>query len=58
MSKSEEHQAGYRAIVIENAYKNEIQKFFDVVDNKKVPLYGFAQDLKILELIDTMEAHT
>lgn len=51
-----EHIDGYSAFVVENAYKNEIKEFFDVMSNGKNPEYGFEQDLKILKLIDSMEA--
>lgn len=55
LNEKEEHKEGYRAFVVENAYKNEIREFFDVVQNGKEPLYGFQQDLKILNLIDNLE---
>lgn len=51
----EEHNEKYSAFVIENAYKNEIKEFFDVILNGKQPVYGFERDLEILTLIDTME---
>ncbi len=51
-----EHMDGYSAFVVENAYKNEIKEFFDVVLNGKEPLYGFEQDKKILDLIDRIGA--
>ncbi len=51
-----EHMEGYSSFVVENAYKNEIREFFDVVLNKKRPLYGFEQDKKILKLIDRIGA--
>ncbi len=51
-----EHKKGYRAFVVENAYKNEIAEFFDVVLYGKEPLYGFAQDKKVLQLIDSLGA--
>lgn len=51
-----EHIAGYSYFVVENAYKNEIREFFDVVINGKEPLYGFKQDLEILKLISTLGA--
>lgn len=56
LSEKEEHKEGYRAFVVENAYKNEIQEFMDVVLNGKEQVYGFEEDLKILNLIDQMEA--
>lgn len=52
-----EHRDGYRAFVVENAYRNEIQEFIDVIENRKKQLYGFAEDLKILRLIDEVEAN-
>lgn len=56
LNEKEEHKEGYRAFVVENAYKNEIIEFVDVVKNGKNQVYGFAEDLKVLELIDKLEA--
>ena len=56
LSEATEHIEGYRAFVVENAYKNEIREFFDVVLNGKTPLYDFVQDKKVLELIDSIGA--
>lgn len=56
LSERTEHAEGYNAFVIENAYKNEIREFFDVVLNGKEPLYGFEQDKKMLDLIDRIGA--
>lgn len=56
LSEPTERIDGYRAFVVENAYKNEIREFFDVVLNGKTPMYGFVQDKKILELIDLIGA--
>lgn len=50
-----DHQAGYRAMIVENAYEAEIRQFFEAVEGVSVPPYGFADDLKILELIDQIE---
>lgn len=55
-SEETEHIDGYRAFVVENAYKNEIKEFFDVVLKGKTPIYDFEQDKKILNLIDTIGA--
>lgn len=55
LNEIEEHKDGYRQFVVENAYANEIKEFFDVVLLNKIPLYGFEQDLEILELIDELE---
>ena len=51
-----EHKEGYRTFITENAYKNEIQEFFDVIEGRKEVVYGFEQDIKILRLIDTIGA--
>jgi len=56
LSEKTEHIEGYSSFVVENAYKNEIKEFFDVVLNGKTPLYGFEQDKKILELINRIGA--
>lgn len=56
LSEKAEHMEGYRSFVVENAYRNEIREFFDVVQSGKNPRYGFAQDQKILHLIDTIGA--
>ena len=56
LSEQTEHMEGYSSFVVENAYKNEIREFFNVVNGVAPAQYGFEQDLKILELIDTIGA--
>ena len=56
MSEQIEHQEGYSTFVVENAYKNEIQEFFNVVNGKVLARYGFEQDYEVLKLIDTIGA--
>lgn len=56
LSEKTEHREGYRAFVVENSYKNEIREFFDVVLPGKPAQYGFKQDQKVLELIDSLGA--
>ena len=56
LNEKEEHKDGYRAFVVENAYKNEIREFMDVVLGKKKQVYGFKEDLKILKLIEQIGA--
>ncbi len=51
-----EHMEGYSAFVVENAYKNEIREFFNVVEGTAPAQYGFEQDLEILKLIDMIGA--
>ena len=41
--------------IADNAYKNEIQDFFDVMNNDKEQVYGFEEDLKVLQIIDQVE---
>ena len=56
MLEQSEHRDGYSAFIVENAYKNEIREFMDVVLNGKKPIYGFEQDLDILKLITRIGA--
>lgn len=56
LSEQTEHMEGYSAFVVENAYKNEIKEFFNVVNGVSTAQYGFEQDLKVLELIDMIGA--
>lgn len=56
LSEKTEHIDGYSSFVVENAYRNEIKEFFEVVINGAKPLYGFEQDKKTLELIDRIGA--
>ena len=51
-----EQRKEYSGFVIENAYFSEIQSFFDVIEKKKKALYGFQDDLVILNWIDRIEA--
>lgn len=53
--ENEEHENGYRTFIVENAYKNEIQEFFDVLMKGKKQIYGFEEDLKVLNIIDQVE---
>ena len=50
-----DHQDGYASFVVENAYRNEIQAFFDEVESGKKVEYGFGEDKEILGLIDEIE---
>lgn len=58
LNEQEEHREEYRAFIVENAYKNEIKEFFDIVFQGKEPLYGFAEDMETLKLIDSLEEET
>lgn len=54
LSEKAEHCSGYASFVAENAYKNEIRAFFDAVEQKKKPVYGFEEDKRVLCLLDAM----
>lgn len=56
LHETQEHMEGYRAFVVENAYRNEIKEFMHTIKGEITPEYGFAQDLEVLKLIDTLEA--
>ncbi len=45
----------YSSFVVENAYQREIQEFFDILEGKSQPVYGFKEDLEVLKLIDQIE---
>lgn len=46
---------GYSDFVVENAYKNELSNFLDVVAGIGSARYSFEEDLEILGLIDKIE---
>jgi predicted dehydrogenase len=50
-----QHQKGYSYFIVENAYRTEIKEFFQYVNGGEKPVYGFEQDLKVLQLIDSLE---
>lgn len=53
--KEIEHRKEYSSFIIENAYLNEIQSFFDIIEKKKNPIYSFQDDMEILSWIDVIE---
>jgi len=56
LNEETEHREGYSSFIVENAYKNEIKEFFEVVLEHKEPLYGFEKDKRTLEIIDSLGA--
>ena len=52
---SVEQLADYNANIIENAYREEIEEFFGVLDGTRMPRYSFEKDGRILRLIDGIE---
>ena len=51
-----EHVDGYSSFIVENAYRNEIKAFFDMVEQNQDIEYGFEEDKIILGLIDSVGA--
>lgn len=56
LKEQTEHIEGYSATIVENAYRNEIAEFFDVLMNGKKPIYGFGEDIEVLRIIDMIGA--
>jgi hypothetical protein len=50
-----DHQSGYSANIIENAYRAEIDTFFAVVAGRMRAPYTFEDDLYTISLIDQIE---
>jgi len=50
-----EQRAGYNANIIENAYREELVNFFDVLKGTDSPRHSFEDDKRILDLIDGIE---
>ncbi|MEI6101612.1 MAG: Gfo/Idh/MocA family oxidoreductase [Eubacteriales bacterium] len=48
--------SGYSANIIENAYVDELQAFFELVNKGSQPIYTFEDDRKTLTLIDSIES--
>ena len=46
----------YSKFVVENAYYDEIESFFNTISKNIEPIYDFEKDKKILDLIDRIEA--
>lgn len=49
-------QEGYAAFVIENAYKNELETFIDMINGRDAARHTFEEDYKILSMIDEIES--
>ncbi len=48
-------QEGYAKFVVENAYRNELEAFFDAISGKKKIKYTFEDDLQVLHIINKIE---
>ena len=57
LSEKVEHIEGYSSFVIENAYKNELRSFLDVIWGTGTAEYSFEEDKKTLRLIDAIEGN-
>ncbi len=56
LSERAEHREGYQAFITENAYRNEIQAFFDYIQINRQPRYGLMEDRNVLDIIDKIGA--
>ncbi len=46
---------GYSSFIIEDAYRSEIENFFEVIEGTDVAKYSFEKDLRILSMINKIE---
>ncbi len=51
-----EHNENYAKNIVEDAYGNEIKAFFDQVEHGIEPVYNFAKDQHVLDIMDGLEA--
>lgn len=51
-----EHQEGYASFISENPYREEINAFFEQVENRIDPKWDFERDKQVLQVIDKIEA--
>lgn len=51
-----EHDSRYSDNVVENAYVDELQNFFDVLENGAAPRWSFEKDAEVLRLIERIES--
>jgi len=52
---SVERRTGYNSNIIENAYRDELVNFFDVLKGAARPRHTFESDKRILDMIDSIE---
>ena len=50
-----DHLAGYNKSIVENAYLDEIKTFFEFIEEKNTPVYGFKEDKKTIKWLDKIE---
>ena len=49
-------QEGYASFIIENAYRNELETFINLINGKGTAEYTFEDDRQVLSLIDEIES--
>lgn len=57
-TKPLDHRAEYASNIIENAYKEEIETFFGVIEGRISARYTFADDLYTIDIINRIEGRT
>ena len=51
-----EHDSRYSDNIVENAYVDELQNFFDVLEQGAEPRWSFEKDQQVIDLIEKIEA--
>ncbi len=56
LENASEHVEGYASFIMENPYRDEVNEFFEQINNRSYkPAWSFEKDLEILHLIDELE---
>ena len=56
LENASEHVEGYASFITENPYRDEVNEFFEQINNRSFkPAWSFEKDLEILHLIDELE---
>lgn len=50
-----EHDKNYANNIVEDAYSNEIEAFFNQIENGTKPIYDFKKDQRVLDIMDGIE---
>ena len=50
-----EHQEGYAAFILENAYSAELEAYLEAIEKGIEPIYGFKEDMETIHWIERIE---
>lgn len=56
LSEEAVHREGYRAFIVENAYRNEIVSFFEMINEGKEPKHNLKKDKVVIDIIKSVGA--